>query len=275
MEIDKVDLLRSLGLSTYEAEAYLALLSLGAAEAHTISSQAKIPTGRIYDVLNSLKEINLIEVQDSRPRRYIAVDPRVAVKRILSRKKRELDEKYEQLSRAALSLEKTMVKKGEQQREKSLFWSVAVGQREVHEVFEKRIAEAEKEILMYLELERYDPYDEPMFGEMVRALERGVFIKILLGAGDLANLQSLGFSSTISRLIPFLGGNLHVRVVEKVHTPYDVVDGEKVILAVKNPVDPGEYFAVISVWGRELGEGLREKFHEVWEKATPLDSETL
>lgn len=275
MEIDKSDMLRSLGLSTYEAEAYLTLLSLGTAEAHIISSRADIPTGRIYDVLNSLKEMNLVDVQDSRPRRYKAVDPRVAVKRILSRKKRELDEKYEQLSRAALSLEKTLVKKEEQQKEKSPFWSVAVGHREVHEAFEKRIAEAEKEILMYLELERYDPYDEPMFGEMVRALERGVVIKILLGAGDIANLQGLGFSSTISRLITFLGGNLHVRVVEKVHTPYDIIDGEKVILTVKNPIDPGEYFAVISVWDRELGEGLREKFQEVWEKSAPLNPERL
>lgn len=273
--MNKPDMLRSLGLSTYEAEAYLALLSLGAAGAHSISSRADIPTGRIYDVLNSLGEMNLIEVQDSRPRMYKAIDPRVAVRRILSRKKRQLDEKYEQLTKAALALEKTLIRKEKQFTDKSLFWSVAVGQREVHEVFEKRIAEAEREVLMYLELERYDPYDEPMFGEMVKALERGVVIRILLGAGDIADLQGLGFSAVMTRLMPFLGSNLYVRVVEEVHATYDIIDEEKVVLTVKNPMDPKEYFAVISVWDRDLGSGLREKFQEVWEKAIPFDPESL
>ena len=274
MVLDRSDMLRSLGLSTYESGAYLALLSLGAAEAHSISSRADIPTGRIYDVLNSLKEMNLVEVQESRPKVYKAVDPRVALKRILSRKKEELDEKYEQLTRAALSLEKILIKK-ERFSDEPSFWSVAVGQREVHEVFEKRLAEAEREVLMYLELERYDPYDEPMFGEMLRALERGGEIKILLGAGDVINLQGLGFSSMVARLLPHLGNNLHVRVVDKVHTPYNVIDDEKVIFAVKNPMDPEEYFAVISVWDRELGEGLKGKFLDAWRKAQPLEAETL
>jgi sugar-specific transcriptional regulator TrmB len=269
------ELLRALGLSTYEADAYLALLSLDSADANLLSARAGVPTGRIYDVLSSLKERGLVEVQDSRPRLFKAVEPKVAVRRVLTQKKTELDEKYEQLTRAALTLEKGLVKKEHKPIVKPPFWNVAIGQRDVHAVFEKRIAEAEREVLMYLELERYDPYDEPMFGEMLRALERGVEIKILLGAEDVNNLQKLGFSSMIARLLPHLGSNLHVQVVEKVHTPYDVIDGEKVTLNVKNPMDPGEYFAVITVWDRELGEGLREKFKEVWRGARPLNPESL
>jgi hypothetical protein len=44
---------------------------------------------------------------------------------------------------------------------------------------------------------------------------------------------------------------------------------------MKNPIDPGGYFAVISVWVRGLGEGLKEEFQEAWEKATPLAPEAL
>ncbi len=147
-----------------------------------------------------------------------------------------------------------------------------MGQREIHRVFEKRVAEAEKEILMYLELERYDPYDEPMFGEMLRALERGVAVKVLLDSRDVSSLQRLGFSPMMARLMPFFGDNLEIRVVEEVHTPYDVIDREKVTLNVKNPLEPEEYFAVISVWDRELGEGLREKFEVLWERAEAMDN---
>lgn len=204
--MENPELLKILGLSTYEARAYLSLLSIGIADANAISSKAEIPTGRIYDVLNSLTEMNLIEIQDSRPKQFKAVEPRVAMKRLLSQRKKELDGRFEQLTRAAISLENSISRKEKTASpHASTFWNIAVGQRDIHRVFEKRIAEAEEEILMYLELERYDPYDEPMFGEMLRALERGVDVKILLGSRDAGSLRNLGFSPVIARLKPFFG----------------------------------------------------------------------
>ena len=119
------ELLKVLGMSTYEARAYLSLLSMGIADAGVVSSKAEIPTGRIYDVLNSLAERNLIEVQNSRPKQFKAVEPRVAVKRLLAHRKKEFDGRFEQLTRAALSLENSLSKKTCLRRQENLLFGTS------------------------------------------------------------------------------------------------------------------------------------------------------
>lgn len=59
--------LREVGLSQYEADAYLTILELGTAPAVKIAEQAGVPKSRIYDVLRDLEEERYIETfeQDS------------------------------------------------------------------------------------------------------------------------------------------------------------------------------------------------------------------
>jgi len=76
-------LLKELGLSTYETEAYLKIIELGIAEAGTICKETKIPFGRVYQELNSLAAKGLIEVQNTRPKRYTARKTRLAFKTLL------------------------------------------------------------------------------------------------------------------------------------------------------------------------------------------------
>jgi len=51
MDIEKS--LRDLGLTKYEAAAYLNISRRGAAEASTIYKEAKIPFGKIYETLGT------------------------------------------------------------------------------------------------------------------------------------------------------------------------------------------------------------------------------
>jgi len=74
-----LDFLEKLGIRSYEGKAYLALLSLGEATASQISSRAKIPLARVYEVLNSLVDKGLAVVRAGRPRKYKAIHPRIAL----------------------------------------------------------------------------------------------------------------------------------------------------------------------------------------------------
>jgi sugar-specific transcriptional regulator TrmB len=71
--------LRSLlGLSGYEARAYLALLRLGEASPREVAEEAGVPTQRIYDVLRRLSRRGLVSrVGEGR---FRAVDPERALK---------------------------------------------------------------------------------------------------------------------------------------------------------------------------------------------------
>ena len=75
-----LDFLRQLGLNKYEAEAYLALLSLGISGAFIISKESGVPFGRIYDSLNTLEMKGFVEVVPSKPKKYKAVNPEFAIK---------------------------------------------------------------------------------------------------------------------------------------------------------------------------------------------------
>ncbi len=88
--------LRNLGLSSYEAKAYLVLVKNGVMTSTEIAKEARIPQPRVYDVLKGLEEKGLVMVSEGRPRLYRAEDPRVALKRLIESVERRLREEYNQ-----------------------------------------------------------------------------------------------------------------------------------------------------------------------------------
>lgn len=265
------DMLKVLGLSGYEARAYFGLLTLGIADARAVSRKTGIPTGRVYDVLNGLSRKNFIEVQDSRPKKFKAVVPQIVLEDLLRSKRKEFDKKHEQLTLMVQSVEKELSRVTKMPRSHNTFWSVAIGQKDIHNLFAKRIAEAREDILSYLELERYDQEDDALFEKIHESLEKGVDMKILLSVHDAENLEDYGFLPAVSKISSFIGHNLNIRVVSEIHNPYDVIDGKRVTIKVKNPRNPLEYFAAISVWDKNLAQELKEKFYAIWETSNPLD----
>jgi len=73
------EVLREIGLNTYEIDAYLAVLESGQMTAMEISRKAKVPYSKIYEVLNSLRDKGWIKKTETRPIKYHAVAPLDAV----------------------------------------------------------------------------------------------------------------------------------------------------------------------------------------------------
>lgn len=70
MDPERIDRLRSFGLSDSAARAYLALLELGFTEARDVSRLARIPLAKVYQTLDQLQERGLVSVHPTSPRRY-------------------------------------------------------------------------------------------------------------------------------------------------------------------------------------------------------------
>ncbi len=68
---------RLLGLSGYEARAYLALLALGKARPPEVAKAARIPAQRVYDVLRSLEAMGLVGEKSGY---YYIIEPLRALK---------------------------------------------------------------------------------------------------------------------------------------------------------------------------------------------------
>jgi sugar-specific transcriptional regulator TrmB len=273
VDVQAGDELKGFGLSTYEASAYSLLLRLGSADASTIAHKGEIPFGRVYDVLNGLVERGLLTMQDGRPKQYRAVQPRVALSILLAQRKRDLDDRYAELTRLASDLEKRLSPKVK--KDPSSFYSASVGEEESRAFLVEKLAEASVSMDVNLEIARYQAQDEELFDALVAAVDRGVRTRILLREGDIANILEAPVNDRIARsMLPHLGKNLLVRVMDGEMVPFAVVDGEKALIGVKNPVDPKAYFATVYIWDPKFASELAERFETLW-KGAELDVASL
>jgi HTH-type transcriptional regulator, sugar sensing transcriptional regulator len=84
-----LDSLKQIGLNLYERKLWVSLLSRGTSTAGELSSLAKVPHSRTYDVLESLSEKGFVMTQNTKPLKYVAVKPAEAFGR--AKKKIEKD----------------------------------------------------------------------------------------------------------------------------------------------------------------------------------------
>ncbi len=73
------DALKTIGLNLYERKIYVALLAKSVGTAGELAELASVPRSRAYDVLESLAEKGFAVVQHSKPIKYVALEPSVAI----------------------------------------------------------------------------------------------------------------------------------------------------------------------------------------------------
>jgi len=71
--------LRKMGLTQYQVKVYAGLVSLGYTTAYQISYVTKVPYPKVYNALDYLKEMGLVEVSRGRPKRFRAKPPLEAI----------------------------------------------------------------------------------------------------------------------------------------------------------------------------------------------------
>ena len=84
---ENIAILKGIGLTMYEAQAYVTLTSLIQSTAVEVSEKSNIPRSKIYDVLKKLHEKDFIEIEDGRPLTYIVKSP----VEVLNREKEKID----------------------------------------------------------------------------------------------------------------------------------------------------------------------------------------
>ncbi len=267
-----IEKLKKLGLTGYEAQAYLTLLKLGDAEADEIAINAKIPMGRIYNVLSSLEETRLVRAQDTRPRRYACVEPEAALERLSKNKLDELKQISSEIETLADDLKSELSGVEARKTEKS-FWTVAIGE-ESHGLVRECISGSREELLVFMasrmtsERLKKDLLNEEhleLINALSDALKRGIEIKAILSKD--VDFSLLEESPAIQKLLEHLESKFNCRLAEIPATPFDIIDGENVLLQMLNPLNPEELFAVVNIRDVKLAEELRKKFYAIWEKA--------
>jgi len=269
----QVELLEEFGLSKYEINALLTILSKGESYARELATETEIPFGRIYDVMNSLQEKGLVEIQRSRPMKFISKDPKTIISNLITKKESELD----RLKTDAVTLEQEITRIYKRISEEKLFWRTEVGHESVN-LFYDKLGEAKTEMLMYIDFYSMLMYSSSksiqksiqiminaiqLFSKMVK---KQVKIQLLLGTSNIQEVEEKVFLP----IAPFLRQleEIKIRLTPVLTTSFAIIDQEKVILKITTPVELEEHFATIFIWQNTFASKFKKKFQEIWKGAT-------
>jgi len=94
-----VEVLQSFELTEYESKCFVALSRIGHGTAKEVSEVADVPQARVYDCMDTLQERGLVDVQQSKPRRFRAAAAPEAIDALCRRYESRLDRLEELFSR--------------------------------------------------------------------------------------------------------------------------------------------------------------------------------
>src|ERR1700722_5040267 len=145
-----------LGLTTYEAKAYLALLRRDSSTPADVARLARVPRQRIYDVLATLVHKGLVSQRPGPPAKYSAASPEFAIERLLLRRREELAE-LERNSQEMIEALTPAFTEGQKERDPLEYIEVLRNRRAINERFGELQEAIEREILVFTK----PPYATP------------------------------------------------------------------------------------------------------------------
>jgi sugar-specific transcriptional regulator TrmB len=240
-----IEKLREMGLNKYESNAYLALIKIGISTSTKISTESNVPYGRIYTVLQSLEKKGFAKIFDGRPKRFMAVEPRVILNKVLDKKKRELDEKRDETNKIIKELEALAKVKLESPLE---MIRIIEGRKNYLNFSIKLHEKSKKEWRSIHRLPIYQPH----LNAYKKMVKRGVKTRIL------TQIDKEG-------LDVWKKTGAKIRYLDKIDVRFTVIDKEEVVLRLGDPETGGW----IAIWIKSsaLAATMAENFDKLWKNA--------
>jgi HTH-type transcriptional regulator, sugar sensing transcriptional regulator len=267
MRWSDVAILDEVGFSLYEKRALVTLAIHGVADAATLCRAGDIPTSKIYQAMEKLGGLGLVEVQRTRPKLYAALPPEVVVDRLVQlaeARTREFVDRAQEL-RGVLAALPGRLKGGQ------AFVDLALGTESHVKRHLARLADARCRILSYMEendLRAIDRVAQQGFDVMRRigrnAISRKLEHRVVFGFSDRTAPRLLEFLRAYAPSVRHLSG---LRYSGEVGHPFHVLDDDSVVLSLDHPFVPEVRFASLLVHDKSLAASLAGGFETLWQKA--------
>jgi sugar-specific transcriptional regulator TrmB len=160
-----VTILQGLGLKEYEARCFVALTRLPTAKAREIGEVADVPRTRVYDAVEQLAELGLIETEEASPKRFRAV----GIDEALTILRRKYDRQITELGGILESVE--AIRDAESNPEPSGIWTIS-GITTIRSRAAELVEAGDEEVVYLIGDESV--LSEALLEELADASERGV-----------------------------------------------------------------------------------------------------
>lgn len=258
-----MDMLKSLGLNSYERKLFVTLLSKGTSNAGTLSELSGVPRSRTYDVLESLADKGFIVVQSSKPLKYVAIDPREALDRLKSKHEEDYNimVKRIELVKKGKNIDELqkLFKNGIKTVDPTDFTGALKGRNSMNQQMQTLIKNSKKSFSLVTSFDGLKELYENHSKSLQEAAKRGVKIKIaarLENANDEAVKQLKSFAE-IKNIKSDVSGR------------FAIADSKEFIFALTNDSNthPTQDLHLWSQSDHAAGELLEPLFRMLWKNS--------
>ncbi|KAB1187235.1 MULTISPECIES: TrmB family transcriptional regulator [Haloferax] len=221
-----IELLTSLSLTDYEARTFVGLLRLGRGSAREVSDVVEVPRSRVYDAVESLHEMGLVDIRYGTPKEFIPVSRETTI--------RKFAVKYEDLTEE-LSVSLERLNPTESMTEQIGVWTVT-GRENIDRRITEFVDDANAEVVL---MSDETLLTEDITDALTSAEERGVDIH-LAGVTDEVRDTDTVDSNVVETLWSWSGSHISRLLL---------VDDEVTLVSVDRPISDTETVEV-AIWGR-------------------------
>lgn len=246
-----IEELKAMGLGNYEAKA-LEVLMTEKLSLRELSKKARVPFGKIYSVIKSLKEKNIVKETNSRSK-LVYIENASEIIAVLLKEKQDKERKLsEKLRLLSSEIDKN---KGKE----SKFFEVGVSSEERKRLQLRVFNEAEEEILQIFNIFHNPKINRQSKTEYEKAIEnavkRGVKIKAIYP-------EKVELPLTLKKLAK--EGKFKVKRLDNNFTRTDIIDNKKVLIKLQQR-DVLNSGGSVFIENERLAENLKKIFSEMWE----------
>jgi sugar-specific transcriptional regulator TrmB len=251
------DELVELGLTGYEASAYLAMTRRSRATAAEIARLAELPRQRVYDVLDALVSRGLANATPGRPARYTAVPPDDAVATLLATHRERLELLERNAAETVARLAPTY-HDGRDQVDPLDYIEVYREPTMIAKRFTELEAAAEREILVFTK----PPYAIPP-AQNVAGLE---LLERSIDARSVYERSIYAEPAHVEAIRKFIAAGEQARVVDELPLKLVLIDERIAVFTLEDPVAGSPGLTIMIVEHAALASLLKLAFESVWER---------
>jgi HTH-type transcriptional regulator, sugar sensing transcriptional regulator len=253
--------LAGLGLTTYEAKTYVALLRRDSATAAQVARLAGVPRQRIYDVLASLVEKGLASSRPGAVVEYAPVAPELAIERLVTEHRSRL----ESLERSAAAIIEELTPAFAAGREHSdplEYIEVLRDRAAINERFGELQDGVQKEILVFTK----PPYATPAQEEL-----KGLEVAKRYRAAAVYEFSAFDDPAFTEGVRQFVAAGEEARFVPELPLKLVIIDEAIVLFGMEDPVGGASDLTLMVVEHPALAKVLKIAFQQVWSEGLTFD----
>jgi sugar-specific transcriptional regulator TrmB len=250
-----------LGLTSYEARAYVALTGRDSFTAAEVARLATLPRQRIYDVLSSLVQKGLVSTRPGEVVKYAAAEPALAIERLVEAHRRHLTD-LENDATAMIDQLTPAYHAGQEHTDPLQYIEVLRSVGAINARFNELQASAKREILVFTK----PPYAKPPQENI-----EGLKVASTLAARSLYEYSLFEDADATEGVRRFIEAGEDARFVPELPLKLVIMDEAIVMFGMQDPIAGSSDLTMMVVEHPSLASVLKVAFNGYWDRGVGFE----